>query len=111
MIIRDYSATDQKMMEEIFRIGNGIICALIVKYYAIHIAGSIHRRHRVVLAADCTTLCVTKPKLIFHIIFVMIIIITGDIRAFIAYWALGIMAVGMIDESLEDVCKRFPANT
>ena len=54
---------------------------------------------------------VTHRNLIFHIIIVMIIIAAGDIRAFIALKALGIMMLGTIVASLEDVCKRFPANT
>jgi len=41
----------------------------------------------------------------------MIIIAAGDIRAFIALGALGIMMLGKTEASLEDVCKQFPANT
>ena len=48
---------------------------------------------------------------IFHVIIVIIIIGTGDIKAFIALGALGIMMLGKIEASLEDICKRFPANT
>ena len=47
---------------------------------------------------------------LINTIIMMIIAVTGDIRAFMADRPLGMMTLDVTSARLEDVCKRFRAN-
>jgi hypothetical protein len=66
---------------------------------------------RLHMLAVCQLKRVISAEGLLNIIIMMIIVRTGDIRAFIAPWALGMMIPGAMSARLEDVCRQFPANT